>query len=270
MMETVSILGIDDEQIILDSIIKSCSLEGWSVDTALSAALGIEKLKKGSYDLIICDIMMPNEDGFQFLKQLRTLGVETPVIMTTGYSTLEISKKSLCEGGIDFLPKPFSYDELISVIKRGLNYSKIHSQILKNATFFNSKNDSILHIPCPHKYMRFGYASWALSQEEGLIKIGITDLFVKTIGIIEKIRLFKSGDEVQQGTECACISSIDKLNHKILAPYSGRIVKINDTVEKDLTILEKDPYFKGWIYMVIPSDMELESKYLLSCNSDHY
>ena len=269
-MEMNTILGIDDEQVVLDSIVKLCSMEGWNVDTALDASIGIKKLEKQSYKLIICDIMMPNMDGFQFLKKLRSLEIETPVIITTGYSTIEIAIKSLYEGGIDFLPKPFSYEELISSIKRGLEYSRIHSQILQSTISLNSHNTSILYIPCPHKYLRFGYGTWAYTQEDGLIKMGITDLFLKTVGNIEKLNLVSAGDEVFQGVPCAWITSSDQLNHKILAPYSGRVLKKNDILEKDLTIIEKDPYFDGWTYILIPSNLDSESGYLQPCNSEHY
>ncbi len=263
------ILTIDDEQVILDSVVKLCSYEGWQVDTVLDAEIGLKKIKKIQYDLIICDVMMPVMDGFQFLKALRVLNVDIPVIITTGYSTTEIAKKSVFEGGIDFLPKPFTYDELISVIKRALVYSDIRVNLLKNGASENpgSNADGMNFRRCPETHLRFGYGSWTCDQSEGMAKIGVTDLYLKTVGPVESIEMMQPGDEVFQGSQCAWIYSPDELKHQILAPFSGRIIEKNGTLENDLPLIERDPFNTGWLYVIVPSNRSTESRFLLPCDS---
>ena len=70
MSKPSNILVIDDEQVIIDAIVKICSIENYSVDAALNVKTAIEKIAKNYYPIIICDIMMPDGDGFQILDEL--------------------------------------------------------------------------------------------------------------------------------------------------------------------------------------------------------
>ena len=109
--KTSDILVIEDEQVVSDAVIKICSLENYSVDTAPNIATAIEKISKNNYEIIICDIMMPDGDGFQVLDELNDKNNESAVIMMTGFSTVENAVKSLYKGAIDFIPKPFEFKD---------------------------------------------------------------------------------------------------------------------------------------------------------------
>ena len=122
------ILVVDDEQVILDAVVKICSLDDYSVHTAISVHEAFSYLEKNTYSLIICDIMMPEIDGFEFLDELNKRKITSPVIMATGYSTVENAVKSLYNGAIDFIPKPFTADELLNSIKRGYELYKASSE----------------------------------------------------------------------------------------------------------------------------------------------
>ncbi len=260
MSKLFDILAVDDEHVIIDSIKKLNRLTGWQVDTATDASIALKKLNKNRYRLIICDIMMPDVDGFQFLEKLHEKGIYTPLVMTTGYSTVENAVKSLSGGAIDFLPKPFTFDELLSVASRGLQYEAL----LQNRDEDNGS--TLVYVPCPDDYQRLGYASWSVITDDGTVKIGLTDLFFKTIEELEKIELFDQDDDIIQGNACAYIHTTDEISHSVLAPVSGRIINRNDTLLQDKTLLEKDPYFEGWLYTVVPSDLEYEYKHLAPCN----
>ena len=170
------ILIVDDEQVIIDAVTKICSLENFTVDSAMDVKEALEKLVKNNYKLIICDIMMPGTDGFGFLNELSQRKISSPVIMTTGYSTVENAVKSLYTGAIDFIPKPFTTDELINSIIRGMKYLEIQKS-LKN---YKRDNSEIIYVPCPAKYYRLGYSSWVAEENLGSVLIGATDLFIKT------------------------------------------------------------------------------------------
>ena len=116
MKKETIILIIDDEQVILDAVSKIALSEGWEVDTVLNVKDGLNKLKINKYSLILSDIMMPETDGFQLLEELYAKQIDIPVIMITGYSTVENAVKSLYKGAIDFIPKPFTIDELVSTM----------------------------------------------------------------------------------------------------------------------------------------------------------
>ena len=71
-------------------------------------------------------------------------------------------------------------------------------------------------------------------------------------------------EEIFQGSYCANIITDKDVQHSILAPLSGRILEINNEVQKNTSLLEKDPYFGGWLYRIVPSDYEYEIKNLVS------
>ncbi len=266
MIKQYDILVIDDEQVIIDAVSKICTAEGFKVDTSIDAKDALEKLSKYSYKIIVCDIMMPDYDGFEFLDEILRRKIISPVIMTTGYSTVENAVTSLYKGAIDFVPKPFTADEILNSIIRAMKYLEIQKMLLPS--HLQKDDAAIIYVPCPAKYFRLGYASWAAEENSGSILIGVTDLFLKTLEGTEEIELQKIDEEIVQGNQCAAIKSKDGLVHNVLSPVTGRIIERNEEVLKDVSILEKDPYFNGWFYRVIPSESEYELKHLIPCSSD--
>ncbi|MFO7445849.1 MAG: response regulator [Ignavibacteriaceae bacterium] len=260
------ILVVDDEQVVIDAVTKICSAEGFTVDSANGAVIGINKIEKNSYKLIICDIMMPVIDGFGFLEELHKRKITSPVIMTTGFSTVENAVKSLYTGAIDFIPKPFTADEILNAVFRAVKYIEIQNNISK---FLNGQSDvSIIYVPCPAKYYRLGYSSWVVEENTGSMLIGVTDLFLKTIDNVTGIELSRRDDEIVQGNACGQITDKEGRVHPLLSPVSGRIIEVNEEIKINNSIIEKDPYFKGWFYRIIPSDSEYELKSLTNCSSD--
>lgn len=265
MAKDFDILIIDDEQVIIDAVVRLCSAEGWSVDAAKDAPTGLEKIENGQHRLIICDIMMPDMDGFQFLETLGERRIESPVIITTGFSTVENAVKSLYSGALDFLAKPFTVDELLSAVQRGLNYNRILGASPGAQVQYRS---DVSYVPCPPQYHRLGVMTWGFLGADGSLKIGVTDMFLKVIGSPRGIQLFGVDEEIVQGNVCAHIVTEDQMTHSILSPFTGRIIEQNHQLKSSIQLLEKDPYFHGWIYNIIPEDLEYELKNLTPCSSD--
>jgi FixJ family two-component response regulator/glycine cleavage system H lipoate-binding protein len=266
MSSLTDILVIDDEQVIIDAVIKICSLENYSVDTALNVKTAIEKISKNYYSIIVCDIMMPDGDGFQILDELRNKNIDSALIMMTGYSTVENAVNSLYQGAVDFIPKPFTVDELLSSVFRANKYQEIKKKQEK----LSRKNlgQSLLYVTCPAKYLRLGYASWMFQENDGSVLIGLCDLFLKTIESVKEIELLSAEEEIAQGVSCITVKSGDDRTHKILSPVSGRIIEVNEKLKLNSNLVEKDPYFEGWIYRIIPNDIGYEIKNLVPCSSD--
>ncbi|MFZ1291600.1 MAG: response regulator [Melioribacteraceae bacterium] len=260
------VLIIDDEKVILDAIQKIANLENLTSDACLDVDEALEKLVTKKYRLIISDIMMPGKDGFQLLQILNQKRIATPVIITTGYSTLENAVKVLYDGAIGFIPKPFTIDELISLISRGLVYQKLFEDKFKlNKT---SSNGLLAYVPCPTKYYRLGHDSWLSYSSEGTIKVGVTDLFLKSINSVHLLDLMKMGETIYQGGVCAKIVDNKELVHQLLSPVSGKIIEINNEIFETKNLLEKDPYFNGWLYRIIPNNIDSELSNLTPCSSD--
>lgn len=257
------ILVIDDEQVILDSVVKIGGADGLSVDPADNGAHALEMLGLNQYRLIISDIMMPVMDGFALLDEVISKNITTPVIMTTGYSTFENALNSLYRGAIDFVPKPFSVEEIAAAIDRGLKYSDIIT-----ASSLQPETDNIPYVPCPSKYYRIGYSSWVNVEDKHNAVTGLTDLFNKTIDTIKKIELIEIGDHITQANYALKIETGNDMIHQVYSPISGKITARNEKLFDDISILEKDPYFEGWIYRIEPVDLDNEIKNLIPCCSD--
>lgn len=266
MNNNTDILIIDDEEVILDAVQKIAAFDGLSSDACLNVTEAIANLDKKEYKLIICDIMMPGKDGFELLEIIHQKKISTPVVITTGYSTLENAVKALYEGAIGFIPKPFSIDELTSIIRRGIEYGKIFGNKYE---FRMNGNDNLLSVvPCPPKYYRLGFDSWMNNEEEGLVSIGVTDLFLKSIGIIKEIEFMKIEESIYQGGTCLKIFDNHDFSHQLLGPISGKIIDLNEKIIVNKSLLEKDPYFQGWIYKMIPSNLEQDLNNITPCSSD--
>lgn len=266
MSKPADILVIDDEQVIIDAVVKICSLEDHIVDKALNVKDALEKIFKNYYPIIICDIMMPDGDGFQILNTLQAKNIESALIMMTGYSTVENAVNSLYHGAVDFIPKPFTVDELMSAVYRIKKYQQIKMK-QRHAAADNQKVE-LYYVDCPSRYYRLGHSSWLCEERDGSVLIGVCDLLLKTIDSIVEIEFNETDDEIAQGINCMTIKSGDERVHKILSPVSGRIIEVNQNLRESLSLIEKDPYFEGWVYRVIPADIGYEIKYLVPCSSD--
>jgi CheY-like chemotaxis protein/glycine cleavage system H lipoate-binding protein len=266
MSSNKDLLIIDDELVIVDAIKKIAESEGLSSDICINVEEAIANLSKNTYRLIISDIMMPGKDGFELIKIIHQKKIPTPIVVTTGFSTLENAVKSLYEGAVGFIPKPFSIDELISIIRRGIEYGKIFGN--RYEFKLNEKRYLPDFVPCPPRYFRLGYDSWMNNAEEGLVSVGITDLFLKSIGTLKEIEFMNIGDTIYQGGACLKIINTNDCTHQLLSPISGNILDMNEKVIVNKSLLEKDPYFEGWIYKMIPNNIEYELNNITPCSTD--
>jgi CheY-like chemotaxis protein/glycine cleavage system H lipoate-binding protein len=266
MGSELDILVIDDEQVVLDAVEHICSAEGLQVKTAQDGPSALQALDQHRFRLVLCDIMMPEVDGFQVLSEVQRRFPQTPVIMSTGFSTVENAVKSLSAGAIDFVPKPFTADELLSTITRGLRYRGL----LKTTGGRSVASDDPrgFTVPCPARYSRLGYMSWTVMESDGSALIGVSHAFARTIEGISSIETVAEQEEIVQGIQCAQIHTTAELTHSVLSPLSGKIIERNLRLEKDPHIVEKDPYFAGWLYRIIPSDPDYELSQLTPCGSD--
>ncbi len=262
MKNSFDILIIDDEQVVIDAIKKVSKLYNLTADSVLDASLAIYNLLNTDYKLIICDIMMPVLDGFKFLDQLKEKDIKTPVIMTTGFSTVENAVKSLSKGAIAFIPKPFTFDEIASIIHRGLDYSKLTNNKGK------ADDSTVLYVPCPSQYYKLSYSYWMAKESNGSVLIGVTDLFMKTINTLKSIELLETETLLIQGNPAARFYTEDDLMHTPLASISGKIIETNQTLLQNPLLLEKDPYFEGWLYRLIPTDFDFDIANLTQCRMD--
>ncbi len=267
MTSHYDILVVDDEQVVIDATTKICSAEGMSVDSALDAQSALTKLRRNTYRLVLCDIKMPDLDGFRVLDIITREKEKTPVIMTTGYTTVDHALRSLNSGAFDFLPKPFTADELVGTVKRGLQLHELLLQIPRSGDAGDATGLPAI-VPCPAGYYCLGMLSWASIEKNGIALIGASHLYLKTIGSVGAIQFQAPDAALAQGTTCIEITATDGLVHDLLSPLSGTVVESNAAIQASPSTLEKDPYFAGWLYRIIPTNLEEEMNGLVCCTMD--
>jgi len=245
------ILVVEDEPMVAQAVVMVCGEEGMTITVVDNATEALRRLRETKFRLVLCDVMMQGLDGFQFLAQLDQNGIHTPVIMMTGYSTVENAVKSLAAGAVDYIPKPFTADELLTVIWRSLRSAAL-LEVAESAGL--RRENSMSFVPCPDNYLKLGYVSWVLMEDEGTARIGVSDLFLKAAEGFMELELSLIGEDLVQGIPCAVATSPDGSKHSIMCPMSGKILEVNADAQSKPSLIEKDPYFKGWLYRILPSN----------------
>ena len=112
------ILVVDDDQDSCDLLREIFSAEGWHVDTALTPSQAFSLAKKEAIDLVVSDVNLEaNQSGLDLLKDLRA---QCPVILVTGFGTLDSAVEAAREGAWDFISKPFKVQEVVAIARRAL------------------------------------------------------------------------------------------------------------------------------------------------------
>lgn len=127
-MSRAHLLVVDDEAAILSTLKKALTLEGYSVDVAGGVGLAAERLGRGSYDLMILDVALPDGDGVDLLERLRNEGNDTAAIMMSGHATIDAAVKATRLGALDFLEKPLSTDRLLLVVENTLRLLRAEAE----------------------------------------------------------------------------------------------------------------------------------------------
>jgi len=119
------ILVIDDEEIARISCERVLKREGIQVTLAAGGREGLDVLMRDPHDLVLVDLKMPEMDGMEVTRRIRALDPNIVAIIITGYATIESAVAVMKEGAYDYLPKPFTPDELLIVVRRGLEKRRL-------------------------------------------------------------------------------------------------------------------------------------------------
>jgi DNA-binding response OmpR family regulator len=111
------LLLIEDSRRLQTSLSAGFRRCGFAVDVAADGEAGLRYARHNRYDVIVLDIMLPKLDGLSLLKQLRSEGNDTHVLMLTARDTLENRIEGLRDGADDYLIKPFAFDELLARVE---------------------------------------------------------------------------------------------------------------------------------------------------------
>ncbi len=121
------VLVIEDDTSTAKSIKMALKSEGFVVDTTNIGEDGLEIIRHYDYDLLILDLMLPDIDGYEILRRMRSAQVTTPVLILSGLSEIDDKTKGLGFGADDYLTKPFNSQELVARVQAIIRRSKGHA-----------------------------------------------------------------------------------------------------------------------------------------------
>lgn len=116
-MQEAKILVVEDETKIARVIRLELEYEGYEVDIAATGREGLEKFHQCQYNLVLLDIMLPELNGIEVLRRIRTSGDTTPVILLTARDSIPDKVSGLDQGADDYIAKPFEIEELLARIR---------------------------------------------------------------------------------------------------------------------------------------------------------
>src|SRR5215475_10670105 len=120
------ILIIDDEASIRESLETLLALEGYSVETAPEGEAGLERIDRGSYDLVLLDLALPGKNGLEILQLIRERNPDLPVIMITAFGTVDNVVEAIRTGAQNFVQKPWDNEKLLADIRSAI--ARFHAE----------------------------------------------------------------------------------------------------------------------------------------------
>jgi len=122
-----TMLIIDDDTAVLASCQRIFTEEGFEVTTTTNPLDGLELANRKQYTVILCDWQMPELDGLDLVAKLQTDAPETAVVMISGYPAVERATEAMKRGAMDYLPKPFTPEEISSTVQKAIT-SKLNQE----------------------------------------------------------------------------------------------------------------------------------------------
>jgi response regulator RpfG family c-di-GMP phosphodiesterase len=125
------ILVVDDERVIREILSDFLGLEGYVVRTVEDGVQALEELQKRSYNLVLSDLKMPKMNGLDLIEKITELGIPVLTVIMTGFGTVETAIEAMKHGAYDYILKPFKVEEVIHIVKRGLDRQRLQHENLR-------------------------------------------------------------------------------------------------------------------------------------------
>jgi len=121
----INVLVVDDEEPFRRLLKKELTRKGYAVEVAPDGSEALRLLRDNSFDVILLDVVMPSIDGISLMKKLKEDSGNPAIIVLTGKATVETAVEAMKNGAYDYLTKPYKLDELVIVIDRAYEYSRL-------------------------------------------------------------------------------------------------------------------------------------------------
>lgn len=258
MTPSFDVLLVEDDRVVHEAAARILSLEGLTVDRTEDVSTAVARLRNAEHRMVLSDLMLPGFSGFDLLDRLANDRPQLPVVLITGYATIENALHAFKHGAFDFLPKPFDLAELLGVVRRALRCAEQRwwNPTLPVRDLVGADGATRL------ARLRFlGQHSWA-AIDDGTAVFGVAESFPGLLGTIVDVRLPQPGDFLTQGLAFAEISTADEAIHRVWAPLSGTVIESNGEIRNTPDLVDRLPFSSGWLTRVVLSALEEQQEAL--------
>jgi len=212
------ILLVEDDKQHVEFIRRGLKQEGYCIDHASDGEYGLILALSTSYDLFIFDLMLPSMDGLSLIRNIRSKGITTPILILSALSTVDDRVQGLRSGGDDYLIKPFAFSELVvrleALYRRATGLSKsaqlcvadLSMDIQRHEVFRNEIRIDLQ----PKEYILLEYmmrnAGHVLSKT--MIMEHVWDYNFDPLTNVVEVRISKLREKIDRGFDCKLIHTI--------------------------------------------------------------
>ncbi|UCF77794.1 MAG: response regulator [Candidatus Eiseniibacteriota bacterium] len=255
--QTGNLLVVDDEQVVCDSCARILGERGFNVETETDPSKALRMAEQNDYAVILLDIKMPRIDGFEFIKEVRKKHKDARIVMITGYPSNDNVKMAEQLGVADFIPKPFSPDELLEAITKlvpkDLTDTKVAepeeavsvAPIAEPVSALTEERRGI-HYESEYAFLD---EAWVRREEHGVARVGA---FLSSDEARETtaVQLPRVGDRTYKGLPLASFSVSRGMRHIVPSPITGKVIAVNTALADAKAGTWVNPCRDGWIACV--------------------
>ncbi len=251
MISDPTLLVVDDEQVYCDGCRRIFSRQGFRVEGSNDAAEALNLARDNDYSAIILDVKMPNMDGIRFLEHLRAIKPDTPVILMTGYPSIQNAASAIRLGASDYVTKPFTPEQITAAVQGLLGPDG--SEKSEGRTNLEVAEDAPDAEP---RSLLFHGRAWAQLGDRSAVRVG--GVVAKPESAHVHLQLPKVGQFVHQGLPLLAICDDNGGTTTVESPITGMVLDVNSTLQSSPDLLWKHPCGLGWVAKIAPTRLERE------------
>jgi CheY-like chemotaxis protein len=229
------ILVIDDEPVIVEALRRVLTSAGFKVIIASDAERGLELVRSAKPSVVVIDIRLPGMTGVEFLPLAREIDPRVVTVLMSGFSSSDHVVLSLQAGAFTFLAKPFTFEEARNVVMRAARYHRLPAAERRPRDLTGAKA------------ALFGVQGWCRVDPDGIGYVGVTEVYLRTMGRPSAIHAPPIGYPLMQGDMLVRIEDTHGNAYIAWSALGGRVLEINRKVVEDPLLLLHEPTAGGWL-----------------------
>ena len=252
MSAQARLLVVDDEEVVCRSCSRIFERVGFHVETSRNPREGLRLATSKNYNAILLDIMMPELSGIEFLQQLRAVKPSVPVIIITGYSSVTSAAEAMRLHAVDYVPKPFTPDEITAAVSRVVTYPAPGDAepMEVQDTAAEAAPPRVVWKAVGKEFLFRGNA-WMRLGADASVRAGAFLSRDEVSGVVS-VRVAAVGDVVTRGLPLAEVTLNGGRKVVVPAPVGGEILEVNPALATAPGEALHDPCETGWLARIRP------------------